>query len=1258
MENMMKRAISAFMALVLVLGMVPGIPMFAGAEEVETQPETVAVETTEAVTVPEDAEAPETTVAAETEAPETVPETTAEAETVPEETVPETTVEAETVPEETVTEETIPEETAGEETVPEETEIPEVSEEAADANDTIVLAKKIEISASKERTYVGDDVKLTATFTPADTTETEVSWVVEGGSVNATALEKGYLRATEAGIFTVHAEAIDGSGIISDPIEVEFVNYKMEINEAPIPEENVYEGQYVLQTGDSMPISVKYMTWGGDESEDDAKVELPMHTPSVKWSMAIVDPNNDYATTGEDVTQYISWTEAADTKEIQLKAKLVTEYKYILVTAKEMINNVVLGESSILIRLYPDSYKLYITDENGNDVTNKTIVLDMANEETQMSQTLTAKIWPVEGDEDLVWSCSDTLVELEDLDGKEETANKAMRFTANPRAGETVISVQGAEHPGVYATVTIKRVRLIQAIEPSKATAEIEELVEGKSVTLVAIDSADREILNNSLLKWELAEGDEAYATISDKGVLKAKNVDMGRVITVRCSVIDNEDNAYFELYIPIRPKATSVKLLAGSFAEDDSAAEEVINGKTITVDTVDYTPRCLDFIVEHYAEEPSAAGDPVGAVQEVTWKSSNTAVAAFDPLTDELVWKGKNGTVTITATAKDGSGKSASVKLTFGAKLRELSFNDQEGMFLRSGSSWTFDLSYYPENASNKSVTWSLAPGGEAYASISSSGRLTAKTVYDNHMVTVIATSKENPNIQAAFDVLIRPKKDYSLTLMDGDTCVTKTTIMLDVDESISLSAVLVGEELGEYFEPSVTWKSSSKSVEVDEGYITALKTGTATITATDDSKQTATVTIKVVSKVDEVEVYEKNDIHVLASGKSLSLKVNVYDYDSANGKPSVSKVNWVIEEGGEQYATVNSSGKVTAVKDYDGEPVTISVYAVSTDGSDVWSNPYEITISPAVEGMRIDMEDQAQTTGSYTHYLRYPGEESVQLLAVTYPEYACDDVTWTTSSKTIATVDEDGLVTFLKAGTVTITAAAQDGSGKKATFKIKIVQTAMGMGLDNEKNMVYDESRGEWIYAIAGGKNLTLKPVFYGIDGKKMSVSVEWEIDKIYDDYGTAFVKKFSKGTITTEKVTEPKFTTVTIKVPGVYVGWIDADEVETAVDQDGYIHFLVTVGVYPATTSLQITENGRVITSTSLWRKVGCEPFQLGVETNAGAAPGWEWKSSNEKIAWVDPYTGEVYSTGKAGTVTITATAKDGTGKKDSIKIQFAN
>ena len=47
----------------------------------------------------------------------------------------------------------------------------------------------------------------------------------------------------------------------------------------------------------------------------------------------------------------------------------------------------------------------------------------------------------------------------------------------------------------------------------------------------------------------------------------------------------------------------------------------------------------------------------------------------------------------------------------------------------------------------------------------------------------------------------------------------------------------------------------------------------------------------------------------------------------------------------------------------------------------------------------------------------------------------------TWKSSKDAVATVDEDGYVTAgEKTGTVTITATANDGSGKKATVKIKV--------------------------------------------------------------------------------------------------------------------------------------------------------------------------------------------------------------------------
>ena len=62
-----------------------------------------------------------------------------------------------------------------------------------------------------------------------------------------------------------------------------------------------------------------------------------------------------------------------------------------------------------------------------------------------------------------------------------------------------------------------------------------------------------------------------------------------------------------------------------------------------------------------------------------------------------------------------------------------------------------------------------------------------------------------------------------------------------------------------------------------------------------------------------------------------------------------------------------------------------------------------------------------------------------------------------------------------------------------------------------------------------------------------------------------------------------------------------------------------------------------------------------------TNLNAAQGWTWTTSNKNIAVVDD-NGVVTcveqkdGSYKAGTVTITATAKDGTGKKATIKIVF--
>ena len=72
----------------------------------------------------------------------------------------------------------------------------------------------------------------------------------------------------------------------------------------------------------------------------------------------------------------------------------------------------------------------------------------------------------------------------------------------------------------------------------------------------------------------------------------------------------------------------------------------------------------------------------------------------------------------------------------------------------------------------------------------------------------------------------------------------------------------------------------------------------------------------------------------------------------------------------------------------------------------------------------------------------------KKVQLKTEVFPANAANKaVTYKTSNKKYATVSATGKVTLKKAGagkTVTITATAKDGSGKKAAYKISIMKNA----------------------------------------------------------------------------------------------------------------------------------------------------------------------------------------------------------------------
>ena len=97
------------------------------------------------------------------------------------------------------------------------------------------------------------------------------------------------------------------------------------------------------------------------------------------------------------------------------------------------------------------------------------------------------------------------------------------------------------------------------------------------------------------------------------------------------------------------------------------------------------------------------------------------------------------------------------------------------------------------------------------------------------------------------------------------------------------------------------------------------------------------------------------------------------------------------------------------------------------------------------------------SQTTATVTE------GEVLKLIATIVPDYASDpSVTWSTSNESVATVDEDGVVTAVAAGTVTVTATANDGSGVSALCEVKVEARKTSIVITDpyaEKSFVQEE-------------------------------------------------------------------------------------------------------------------------------------------------------------------------------------------------------
>ncbi len=163
----------------------------------------------------------------------------------------------------------------------------------------------------------------------------------------------------------------------------------------------------------------------------------------------------------------------------------------------------------------------------------------------------------------------------------------------------------------------------------------------------------------------------------------------------------------------------------------------------------------------------------------------------------------------------------------------------------------------------------------------------------------------------------------------------------------------------------------------------------------------------------------------HKIAVGKKITLQATVTPSNAAN-----KSVIW--KSSNTRYAAVNSKGVVTIKKAGAGKTVTIT--AIAIDGSGEKAS-YKIKCMKGVV-------KKVAISGQKRRSMK-PGKSTKLKAKVTASSGANKTLRWTSSNSKYASVTSKGKVTAKKAGkgrTVRITAIATDGSGKKASVKIKI--------------------------------------------------------------------------------------------------------------------------------------------------------------------------------------------------------------------------
>jgi len=546
--------------------------------------------------------------------------------------------------------------------------------------------------------------------------------------------------------------------------------------------------------------------------------------------------------------------------------------------------------------------------------------------------------------------------------------------------GESFVPVTGIAVTGTGGATTITQdngtLSLTATVTPSNAT--------DRSVT------------------WSIANG-TGQATISSTGVVTAVS---NGTVTARATANDGS-GIYGQLVITISGQVISVTGITVTGAGGSS----VINSDGGQL-------------------QLTATVQPTNATNKtVTWSIVNgTGQATIN--SSGLVTAVSGGTVTAIATATDGSGVQGTLVITITNQfipVTGITVTGAGGATTITQDNGTLSLTatVTPSNATDRSVTWSIA-NGTGQATISSTGVVTALT---NGTVTARATANDGSGIYGQLVITI---SGQTILITRVNIAASKgEPIISTANGTLQLSVMIQPENATN---KTVNWSVNNVTGQAtvnSSGLVTAIADGTVVIraTANDGSGVYGEITVSIVNQivlVTGITVAGEGGLTTITiNDGTLRLLATVIPSNASN-----KSVTWSMISGN-GHAELSEDGILTART--NGKVV---VRATAKDGSNIFGQ-VEITLtnqSVSVASIKVKVKTKSATTTTVN------GELALE--AEILPEDATEkNVAWSVLNGTgAAVISEDGILQGVAPGEVIAVATSLDGSGVVGELAITI--------------------------------------------------------------------------------------------------------------------------------------------------------------------------------------------------------------------------